>query len=220
MSSNGSLATIGKFTPGSLFVESFNLLGTGVVLSNGPSGGPRLVSLTTLLAGGGTTTMAINLALTLAGTQRRTLLVDANFRTPMLHDALGVSQTPGLADWLMKKTTLEEAIKATKTPHLDILPAGTISAATSAVLQGSALAPSFEQLRARYEAIVVDTAPALRFPDALHIARATEGTIVVLPVGGAPRRAVYELRRRLERVGGKILGVVLNRLDPRELSSR
>lgn len=219
MGGNADLATVAKFTPGTSFVEAYGLLTASLLLGNGAEPSTRVICLTAARPGDGTSTTSLNLALTVAGTGRKTLLVDSNFRTPMLHRPFGATQSPGLTEVLMKKATMSEAIRATKTPQLFLLPAGTPLASPQVALQSNVMRPFFEELRAGFDFVVIDTAPALRFPDALHIARAADGTIVVLPAGRAPRRATIEVRRRLERVGVKILGIVLNRIDPKEAAA-
>lgn len=212
----GSIETIAKFTPGTSFVEAYGLLTASLLLGNGTEAGTRVICMTAARPGDGTSTTAVNLALTIAGTGHKTLLVDSNFRAPMLHQAFNTAQSPGLAEVLMKKAALVDAIRATKTPHLYLLPAGALTGSPQVVLQSSVMQPLLAEWKAGFDFVVIDTASALRFPDALHIARAADGTIVVVPAGRAPRRAAMEVRRRLERVGVKIWGIVLNRIDPKE----
>ncbi len=216
MGSNNHFATISKFAPGTPFVEAFGLL-TASLLLNGLDGkeGLRIVSITAAHEGDGASTTALNLALSAANTGRRTLLIDSNIRKPALHEPFGVPQAPGLAETLQKKVALKDAVKASKMSNLYLLPAGG-PASPSAVLQALMLTNLFEQIRGTYDFAVIDTPPALRYPDALHVARLTNGIILVVPAEGASRRAQIEVRRRLDRVDAKVLGIVLNRINPKE----
>jgi capsular exopolysaccharide synthesis family protein len=143
-------------------------------------------------------------------------LIDGNLRAPTLHEPFAVPQSPGLAEVLTKKTAFKDAVRAAKTSNLYLLPAGKVEASPHAMLQSAMLQSTFDQVRGGYEFAVVDTPPALRYPDALHIARVTNGAVLVIPADGAPRRAEIEVRRRLERADVKVLGLVMNRIDPKD----
>jgi capsular exopolysaccharide synthesis family protein len=196
--------------------QAFELLTASLVLLDQKDGVLHTVCVVAAQEGYGATTTALNLALTVAGTGRRTLLIDGNLRAPALHEPFAVPQSPGLAEVLTKKTALKDAVRAAKTSNLYLLPAGKVEVSPHALLQSASLQTTFEQVRAGYDFAVVDTPPVLRFPDALHIARATNGAVVVIPAEGAPRRAEIEVRRRLERADVKVLGIVMNRIDPKD----
>jgi capsular exopolysaccharide synthesis family protein len=219
MSPHNGVATIAQFTPGTSFVEAFGLLAASLLLGNGATGAGHTICVTAGQSGEGTTTMAVNLALTIAGAHRRTLLVDGNFRTPALHRVFGVPPTPGLADILLRTALLPDAVRETNTSDLFVLPAGSVPNSPQTLLQSQSLGTFLEEMRAVYDFVVVDTAPALRFPDSLHVGRSTEGTILVVSAGWAERQAALEVRRRLQRMNVKVLGVVLNRMDPKELTA-
>ncbi len=219
MGSNNKFTTIAKYAPGSPFVEAFGLLTANLLLADGKEGGAGIRSIAIVGAqeGHGVSTTALNLALSVAGTGRRTLLVDANLRTPALHLPFNVPLSPGLAEILEKKATFKDAVRAAKTSSLYLLPAGTPAGSPQALLQPQVLMPLFEQIRSTYDFAVLDTPPALRYADALHLARLADGAIVVLPAEGAARRGEQEVRRRLERVDVNVLGIVVNRMNPREV---
>ncbi len=218
MGTNGKFATVSRFGPGTPFVEAFGLLTTSLLLRNGTDGGRDIntICVTSAQPGAGTSTTALNLALTMATAGRRTLLVDGNVRAPVLHVPFNVPQSPGLAEILTKKAQVKEAIRASKTSNLYLLPAGAAEGSPAALMQPQLLGAILDQIRGSYEFAIMDTPPALRYPDALHIARATDGVILVVPAEGAGRQGQVEVRRRFERVNVKILGVVMNRMNPRE----
>lgn len=218
MATNGKFATVSRFGPGTPFVEAFGLLTTSLLLRDGKDGAREIqtICVTAAQPGDGASTTALNLALTMATAGRRTLLVDGNIRAPVLHVPFNVPQSPGLAEILTKKAAFKDAVRASKTSNLYLLPAGTAEGSPSALMQPQILAAIFDQIRGSYDFAIMDTPPALRYPDALHIARATDGVILVVPAEGAARRGQVEVRRRLERVNVKILGIVMNRMDPRE----
>ncbi len=216
MSSQNGFTTVTKFAPGSPFVEAFGLLTASLLLQNGKEGGIRTICVLGAQEGAGVSTTALNLALTVANAGRRTLLIDANLRAPGLHQPFNLPLSPGLGEILMKKALVKDAVRASKLSHFYLLPAGAVTGSPSAALQPQVLGAVFEQVKSGYDFVVVDTAPVLRYADALHLARFTDGAILVLPAEGAQRRAEIEVRRRLERVDVTILGIVLNRTSRKE----
>jgi tyrosine-protein kinase Etk/Wzc len=205
-------ATIARFAPGTPFYQAFEMLTASLMLLDGKEGtGVHAVTVMAAKEGYGASTTALNVALILAGSGRRTLLMDANMRSPALHEPFDLPAGPGLAEVLTRKVAFKDAVRATRTSHLYLLPAGAPELSPHALLQPAAISAAFEQVKGAYEFVVVDTPPALRYPDAFMIARFTTGAVLVLPGDGAPRRFEMEVRRRLERADVNILGIVMNK---------
>jgi Mrp family chromosome partitioning ATPase len=134
-----------------------------------------------------------------------------------LHEPFDFAQSPGLVELAQKKVSLKDAVRASRTSNLYVLPTGEIPGGSPLpLLQPLVLGPVFEQLKNGYDFTIVDTPPALRYPDALQIARLTNGAILVLPAEGTPRRAETEVRRRLQRAEVRVLGIVINRIALKE----
>jgi capsular exopolysaccharide synthesis family protein len=196
-------------------VEAYGLLLVSLVL--GQNGSPvTVVAIASAQEGAGTTTTALNLGMMVARTGRKSLIVDANLRKPEVHSAFGVDQAPGVAEVLGGQKEVAEVIRPTNIPNLSALTAGKSTVPPQALLVPQRLAALLADLRARFEFLVVDTPPVLRFPDTLNMARVVDGMVLVVPAEGGSRRAQQEARRRLERVDAKILGAVLNKVSPRE----
>ncbi len=206
--------TIAKFQPGAPFVEAYGLLLANLVL--GRNGHPvGAVVVTASHRGSGTTTTALNLAITMARTGRKSLLVDANLRKPDLHDAFNLELAPGLADVLCGEMPASKVMHATSIKNLSVLPAGRSAVSSLALFDQQLLGKIVTILRGQYEFIVFDTAPIFEYPDTLNLAGIVDGVLLVVSSSGGSRRDLEEARRRLERVGAKILGAVLNRVSPR-----
>lgn len=210
--------TIAKFQPGVPFVEAYGLLLVSLVL--GQNGNPvSVVAITSANDGAGTTTTGLNLGMMVARTGRKSLIVDANLRKPDVHAAFGFDQAPGIAEVLSGQKQVAEVIRPTSIQNLSVLTAGKPAVPPQALLTPQRLAPLVTDLRGRYEFIVLDTPPVLRYPDTLNLARIADGMVLVVPADGGSRRAQQEARRRLERVDAKILGAVLNKVSPREVAA-
>jgi capsular exopolysaccharide synthesis family protein len=205
-------ALVTRFPLEAPFQQAFEQLTASLLLLDDKQGaGLQAVCVMATHSGYGASTTALNLAITVAAAGRRTLLIDANLRKPSLHEPFDFPQSPGLAEILLKKATLKDAVRATRTSNFYMLPAGTSTGSPQPLLQAANLAPVFEWVKSNYDFAIVDTAPALRFPDGLQVAKFTSGVVLVLPADGAPRRAEIEVRRRLERADLTVLGIVINR---------
>ncbi|OFV82480.1 MAG: hypothetical protein A2W26_07525 [Acidobacteria bacterium RBG_16_64_8] len=213
MTENGQLITQVPRLHADAFAGAFELLTTTLRL-NGGQAGTRVVSVTAPRAKDGASTVAGNLAVTVAATGRKVLLVDANFRAPALHQLFHVNPRPGLAEVLARGASVNDVIQAGRVPNLWVLAAGAMTGSPHGRLESHELDAVFEHLRSRYDFIVVDTPPVLQYADALHLARVTNGTLLVLS-DGAPLRGAQEARRRFDRVQANVLGVVMNRGDPK-----
>ncbi len=210
--------TIAKFQPGAPFVEAYGLLLANLVL--GQNGHPvGAVVVTGSHVGSGTTTTALNLAIMMSRTGRKSLLIDANLRKPELHDAFHLELSPGLADVLSGQLHATKLIRPTGIKNLMVLPAGKSTGSFHALFDRQRLETMITDLRGQHEFIVFDTASIFEYPDTLNLARIADGVLLVVPASGGSRRDLEEARRRLERVGAKILGAVFNRVSPRNFVS-
>lgn len=216
MRADGTISPLPVMVQPEAFVGAFELLTTALRLNGGQ--GVRVIAVSAPWAKDGASTIASNLAITVAGTGRRVLLADANFRSPALHRIFNLKPGAGLAEVMAGQQELQSAIQPTVHANLWVLPAGIIAGSPHARLESHGLDSVFEKLRGSYDFIVVDTPPVLAYSDAMLLGRVADGTLLVLPER-AQRSDVVEARRRMDRVGANVLGVVLNRSTP-ELQQR
>jgi capsular exopolysaccharide synthesis family protein len=184
--------------------------------SSAPKDRCRTIVLTSPQAGDGKSTSSANLAIALAQTGRRVLLIDAVLREPMLHTVFGVSSDAGLSTLLGGQlNTTERAVRKTSVNGLWLLPAGRTPADSTELLNTPAFPELLEQLADQFDHILID-APALSvLPDARIIAACCDLTLLVLRADTATRRASTQARDGLVGVGAHILGLILTRV-PRE----
>jgi capsular exopolysaccharide synthesis family protein len=215
MRRNG-FVTIAGADPNTPFVEAYGLLLASVLLGKNGGTPPSVVAVTAPQVGEGTTTTALNLALMMAQTGRRTVLVDGNLRAPELHQAFKVPASPGLAEVLAGQADWGHAVHATTSAALALVPAGKVQMPMQFLLAPQRLSDAFTALRQRFDLVVVDTPPVLRHPDALHFSKCVDGVVVVVAPARSSRRDQQETRRLLARVDAHVLGTVLNRVPARE----
>ena len=155
----------------------------------------------------GCSTVASRLAVSLAATGSKVLLVDANMRTPSLHDQFGESSVDGFS--LLLAGGQANAVR-TRFVHLDLFCAGQRPPHPSDLLHSPVLAWYISEARRRYDWILFDTAPVSRFSDAMVIGEHADGVILIARDGVALRDAVVDSAHKLRSLGGKLVGTVLN----------
>lgn len=194
-------------------VEAFRNLRTNVQFA-GVKAPTKVIAVTSTVPDEGKTTVAANLATIMALGGSQTVLVNADLRRPFLAKAFDVSGRVGLTNVLLGTTTVEEALVETGTQGLQLLPAGPVPPNPAELLSSSAMSVLLEQLRCGADMVIVDTPPLLALSDALVLAPQVDGFILVVRSGHTPRQAVLETKQRLEAVGARMLGVVLNGVKP------
>jgi succinoglycan biosynthesis transport protein ExoP len=154
---------------------------------------------------------AINLAVSLAEGGNQVLLIDADFRRSSCHGTFGfTSPRVGLSGLLERGFPREAALLSTAVPNLTFLPAGPTPADPAALLCSDKARALLATLRERYPWVIIDSPPVLAVSDASALASLVDGVLLVVRAHNTPIEAVQIARDRLEAVGVRILGVVLN----------
>jgi capsular exopolysaccharide synthesis family protein len=179
--------------------------------------GLKTVLVSSAVPGEGKTLTATNLALTLAESYgRRVLLVDADLRDPSVHRLLGLPGSPGLAEYL--RAEARDLPVAAVSSALDLLPAGASNGNPVAGLISERMRLLVQQAVARFDWVLIDTPPVALMPDANLVARLADAVVLVVAAGSTPYRLV---ERAVEAVGReRVLGVVLNRAPEDVLPAR
>lgn len=192
--------------------EAYRSIRTFLLLATGGSP-PRVMMITSTARGEGKTTTAVNTAVTLAKSDVKVLLVDADMRKSKLHKIFGVDNRTGLSSYLSGTAGFgDDLVKKTYIPNLDILTAGHTPPNPVELLSSHRYQELIDDLVLLYHFIVIDTPPLLGISDALIVNTKADGVILVVRSGKTPKEAVQEARRILQSVNANILGVVLNSL--------
>lgn len=157
-----------------------------------------------------TTTIASNLAMTIAKENRRVLLVDLNFASPAIAKLLNVEATAGLAELINGGEPLE-LIKPTDVPRLDVLTPGTPTGDTAALLNNEAFTTLLTMLSQAYDHVVFDAPPLSQGDDARIVASLCDGTVLVSKPTSASLRRAAGARDLLLTIGANLLGVAVSR---------
>lgn len=186
-----------------------------VWITNPGSRGTRLqtVMLAGCHRGGGTTTTTALLAATLAqGKKFRVLVVDTNFRTPGLYRVFRTRSNGGLSDIVGTGSPAAEShFQPTAHENVFVVTTGAVPHCPADVVERVAADQFMAQLKAKFDFVLFDAAPLLEFPDSYALAPHVDGIILVVEADRTPIDDALKARRELERAGGHVLGVVLNR---------
>jgi succinoglycan biosynthesis transport protein ExoP len=151
---------------------------TSLLLHRLQSDGHSVVMITSATPGEGKSTLAEQLATSLAESGHRTLLIDFDLRRPVLHKRFGIRHEPGVSEVLRQGADLEDAVYRAENPNLSILVAGTSPGSLLQDAASGALKSLFEQARSHYEVVIVDSPPLLPVMDGRLIGRFTDGAIL------------------------------------------
>ena len=210
---------ITSIDPKSPVSEVFRTLRTNLQYLN-KRDGAQTILLTSTVQGEGKSFVASNLAVTFAQAGKKVVLVDSDMRRPRQHKLFKTNMYPGLSNYLVgvdiyrdsHEVTIDECVYKTEVENLSILPAGNIPPNPAELLQGEKLGELIEELKEKYDIVIVDGAPCLIVTDATLVSRLVDATILVCSQRKTKIEDLKEARTRIKRVGGKIAGVVLNRI--------
>jgi polysaccharide biosynthesis transport protein len=211
----GSFALVAQAEMASVFAEAFRNLRTNLLYS-APDHPPKTIMVTSLHPGDGKTSLATNLAITLAQLGAgEVLVIDADMRRPNLHQILVVDQAPGLSTFLTGQAGLADVVAPTRIGNLFVIPSGRSPLNPAELLASKRLREAITVLGERFTYIVFDTGPLFGTSDAAILAGQVEGVVLVLRHGRAGREAAQRAIRNLMSVRAKLLGVILNDVDVR-----
>ena len=194
------------------FASAIRTICTSLFFSSAVEG-CRSVVVTSAEPAEGKSVLACNLAIAIAQSGQRTLLVDADVRRAQVHQYWEQEQEPGLSDVLVGRAEVRAAVRNTDVEGLWMVAAGTESPNPTALLASSRFESVLAELRENFDWIVFDTPPVLPIADATICAHGASHVVFVADVGKTTRPTAAGALERLAESGASIAGVVLNRVD-------
>jgi capsular exopolysaccharide synthesis family protein len=192
--------------------EAIRDLRTGLMLSR-PGAPPRVVLITSPLAGEGKTTVAMNLAMVMARTAT-TCLIDGDMREAMVGDAIHLRTKAGLSHVLAGTLPVDEAlVRVPDFPNLSILPVGALPPNPADLIASEQMQAVMIALRDKFDFVVIDSPPVIHFSDARVLSSLADVVVLVARYGLTTRRSITRCVQILDEVRAPIAGVVLNDID-------
>jgi polysaccharide biosynthesis transport protein len=198
--------------PRSAVAEAYRVLRTNLIFSSAETRG-RALLISSANPGEGKTTTVTNLAASLALNGARVLAMDADLRRPTMHQHFGISKTPGLSDLIVGKAKAGEAIQTTRFKGLQVLPCGYVPPNPAELLGSASIRQVIDALRDLYDWVLIDTPPILAMADTPVLCPVVDGVVLVVGAEVSGRPAIQRAIDQILSVGGKITGVVLNKVD-------
>lgn len=161
----------------------------------------------------GKSTVAINLAITMAQSGSRVLVVDTDMRRPRLHKTFGVPGATGLTTVILGEAEAPAVIRHSEVAGLDVLPCGPIPPNPTELFHTERFTRIVEDLSAGYDRVIFDSPPVLVVADPLILSRKMDGVVLVIKSAHTSREMAQRAVRQLRDVQARILGVVINDLD-------
>lgn len=189
--------------------EAFSGLRTNLQFAN-VDHPPGTVVITSASPGEGKSTCAANIALSLAVGGAAVALVEADMRNPTLSGYFGISNAAGLANVLAGQYSLDEVLIEYRGTQLSILPSGSTPPNPADLLNSTQMEKLLSALGERFDYVIVDSPPLLRFADAAALSAIADGTLLVLRNRRTKRDHLDRAIRSLTTVNVRVLGTVLN----------
>lgn len=219
---------VSHYNPKSTMAESFRALRTNVHFALLDKGYKTLM-ITSSVASEGKTTIAVNLALSMAQIGINTLLVEADLRKPRVAKLFGIDREPGLTDIILRKEPIDNVIRTMSDlmmgtmandtltasgiagiEYLNILTCGKIERNPSEIVASKLMDNLIAELKERYDLVIFDSAPVIQATDATVMGAKVDTTLLVYYQGKISRGTLRRSKSQLELLKSDILGVIVN----------
>jgi capsular exopolysaccharide synthesis family protein len=197
--------------PKSHAAEAFRTLRTNIQFSS-LDNEIKAIVVTSTQPGEGKSTVISNLAVTMAQSGKKVLLIDCDLRKPSVHKKLGMSNQDGLTSLLAKEKNLEEVVQPTNINNFYVLTSGPIPPNPAELLGSKRMKSFIVELQGYFDMILLDAPPVLAVTDAQILSTLCNGVMLVAEYGQAEKHAVVRAKEAIDKVGGKILGLVINKV--------
>ncbi|OPX90538.1 MAG: Tyrosine-protein kinase YwqD [Pelotomaculum sp. PtaB.Bin104] len=197
--------------PMSAIAESFRTLRTNIAYSSTDQ--PcRVILITSPGPGEGKTTIASNLGVVMAQAGSRVMILDCDFRRPVMHHVFGLDQQTGLTNLLAQDLEVGEVVQSTEVEGLSVITCGPIPPNPSEMLGSQKMKDLLEKLSGQYDVVLLDSPPVVAVTDASVLASQVDGVILVFKTGKSRIDIASDAIAQLEKANARILGVILNKV--------
>lgn len=161
----------------------------------------------------GKTITVISLAISMAQTGKRTLIVDTDMRRPRIHRVFNIENTTGISNYLISDVTLSQVVFPSNVPNLTICPCGPIPPNPAELMYTQRFREFVRDARESFDIVIFDSPPIAAVTDGVVISKIVDGVIVVAKAKKTTKNAVLQLKRQLKDVNAYIIGTILNEID-------
>lgn len=198
--------------PKSITAEAFKTVRTGLFFAS-RNNDLKTILITSGAPGEGKTVFAVNLALTIAQSGSKTLLIDADIRKPRVHKILQLDNSEGLTSYLSNAGGIIKTQKCAEDNNLYVVTSGPIKMNPTELLGSPRMKNLIDEARKRFDKIIIDTPPVMTVSDPLILTGISDGVVQVINFGKSNKRVQLRTKSKINSFGGKIIGAVLNRVE-------
>jgi polysaccharide biosynthesis transport protein len=200
---------ISTFSP---LMESYRSLRTNINFAAVGANLRTMVVTSSVPAEGKSTTVA-NLAMSMAMEDKRVIIVDADLRRPSQHKLFKVDSSPGLTDILLGTHRIDQVLRPTGVPNVQLLPAGTPPPNPAELLGSREMQRLIDQLKEISDLVLFDSPPTLAVADSVVLSSRVDGVLLVIAFGETKKANTRKAQDLLGRANAHVLGTVLNRME-------
>ncbi|MDW7773072.1 MAG: polysaccharide biosynthesis tyrosine autokinase [Desulfobulbaceae bacterium] len=173
---------------------------------------PKIMLVTSVLPDVGKSTLATNFSLSLLSSNARVLLIDTDLRKPTLHKIFDIEDnSSGLSSFLAGSVKLEDIVRKTKYENLYFIPSGPIPPNPPELLASSRMRKFIASAAGKFDYIIIDAPPFHGFAEILILSSMVDGVILISELNKTPRDGIEYFKKAVSNVGGRILGVLINK---------
>jgi capsular exopolysaccharide synthesis family protein len=160
----------------------------------------------------GKTTITINVATVMAYSGTRTVLIDSDLRKPRIHKSFDLNNSRGLTNLIIGDATVDDVVQPTNVENLYVLPSGPIPPNPSELLGRERMTEILDELRTRFDRVLLDTPPIGAVTDAAVLGRIVDSVILVVHAGKTRKKLIERGLEQLSQIDVDVSGIVLNNL--------
>ncbi len=198
--------------PKSALAESFRAIRSSLqfLYKKQNVSGTKTLMLTSSVSGEGKTFCCINIATVFALSEKKTVIVGLDLRKPKIFEDFNLDNDLGVANYLIGQKTLEEVTQKTKIPFLDVISSGTIPPNPSELIMGESMVEFMNELKSKYEYIILDTPPVGLVTDAVELSIFADVTLYVMRQNFTKKEMVNLLNNRVKREELSNVSIIMN----------
>jgi capsular exopolysaccharide synthesis family protein len=199
--------------PLSTITEAYRQIRTSIIFASPEDRPLKTLLITSSIPKEGKTLIAVNLATVFSQTNEKVVIIDADMRKPRLYKTFKIENRKGLSSFLAGTSPLEETIRSTFIPNLSIITSGPLPPNPAELLTSKKLFNLLEELKSKFNRIILDSPPVLAVADTAILANITDGTILVIRAGFTNYKNILSAKQKLLDSKAKIIGTILNRVE-------
>lgn len=165
----------------------------------------------------GTTSTCISLAIAMANTKRKTLLVDCDVRKSIRYKKLNEEATDGLANYLLDEesdaTNIDNIVYRTNVEDLYYIPCGEYMENATRILCSSKMTELIRDVKGRFDCIVFDLPSLAIVPDAQVLFKAVDGIVLLAALGETRKKQIKDAKRKIAPFADKYYGMIINKVE-------